>query len=644
MNKDVFLSNMDLDGAAVLISLLFIGCAVTIKDMRSRENRLLVVIVFNGLACAVFDLLSTLSHYPDVHFSRTALEFFAYGYLVLHNLVPAMFYIYVTMVTGISERRPLRVYALLMSPLALVMLLFLLNPMTGCLFYFDAANEYFRGPWMPCLYFAALYFAGLFTIHVIRYSRAISRKRIVMILLFQVVAASAVVVQFFFMGFKIELFSQACVYLGILLTIDDESAVYDREIGAYNRHALTIDLKRLIGSDSQFAVLLIRLCNLHSYSYLLGYETIESQLHTLSAWLGEQVGQRNVYCYGQAKYALVIRTDSREQADAMTARVRERFEHPWESEGFSAVFTVRLIELMVPQDVNRVEQILMMDEDTLMDINASPLIRGEAVKSIQRTFQVEQAIHRALSENTLEVYFQPIYDTTTRSFHSCEALVRMKDPELGAVPPDEFIRVAERNGTVVQIGEQVFEKTCAFAAENRVWELGLHLIEVNLSPVQCMKKNLVECFSRILERHHLPASMFSLEITETAAVQNIGMFRRMEDILRGMGFETSIDDFGTGYSNMSEIFNMDFEMIKIDREILWNAEKSERGRLIHMNAVALCHNMQRTVVQEGVETAAQLQMLEALGVRYCQGFYFSRPIPEQEFLEFLREHSRGVAV
>ena len=144
--------------------------------------------------------------------------------------------------------------------------------------------------------------------------------------------------------------------------------------------------------------------------------------------------------------------------------------------------------------------------------------------------------------------------------------VRLIDEDLGFVSPDEFIPIAEKNGTITAIGQFVFEEACHIFSREKLKEIGIEFIDVNLSTVQCMHKNLAEIFKNTLEHYGLTSKTINLEITESAAINSQETFQQTMKDLRGMNFSFSLDDYGTGYSNATYIFNMDFSVIKISFE------------------------------------------------------------------------------
>ncbi len=244
----------------------------------------------------------------------------------------------------------------------------------------------------------------------------------------------------------------------------------------------------------------------------------------------------------------------------------------------------------------------------------------------------------ALEEDRIEVFYQPIYSTKERRFVSAEALVRIRDQEGNIIPPGIFIPIAERNGLISQIGECVFDKTCAFIKKNRLKErFGIEYVEVNLSVRQCEDLNLAENYIRIMQKHQLEPSCISLEITESASIRIRENLLRNMRLLMDYGVKFALDDFGNGESNLNYIVDMPVSIVKFDRDMTQSYFSSYKAKFVMEAAMHMIQDMKLEIVSEGVETREQAEAIGALGIEYIQGYYFSRPLPGEEFLEFVAE-------
>lgn len=246
-----------------------------------------------------------------------------------------------------------------------------------------------------------------------------------------------------------------------------------------------------------------------------------------------------------------------------------------------------------------------------------------------------QMIRDALDEDRVVVYYQPIYSVAQKRFTSAEALVRIIEKNGKLVPPGAFIRVAEDQGLIIELGKRVLEKTCHFYQSNCLDRYGLEYIEVNLSILQCTDNRLSEDYIDIMEKARIEPCRINLEITESTSAQNKQMLiSHMEKMIsRGVNF--SLDDFGSGASNLNYIVDMPVEIVKFDREMTQAYFSSHKAKYVMDAAMHMIRGMGLKIVAEGIETEEQYRKMEEIEINYIQGFYFSKPLPEQELLEFL---------
>jgi c-di-GMP phosphodiesterase len=260
-----------------------------------------------------------------------------------------------------------------------------------------------------------------------------------------------------------------------------------------------------------------------------------------------------------------------------------------------------------------------------------------------RIEQINRVLENALAHDGFEMYYQPIYWSETGRFQSAEALIRLrKEMSSSYISPDEFILIAEHHGMIVEIGEEELDMVARFIEENNLQHSGLSYIEVNLSAVQAGLPDLEKRLTDICERHHIAPSFINLEVTETAVRDFGGKITDNMTILHNKGFTFSMDDFGTGYSNLSQINTMMYDIVKIDKSLLWPAfyGENEKARALLNLIIKMIKRMNMKIVVEGVETKEMAEYLARQGVEHLQGFYYSKAVPETQFLELLRKEGR----
>lgn len=250
---------------------------------------------------------------------------------------------------------------------------------------------------------------------------------------------------------------------------------------------------------------------------------------------------------------------------------------------------------------------------------------------------VESGIRRGLVNREFLVYYQPKIDVNRARVAGMEALVRWRDPERGLVSPGEFIPIAEESGLIEQIGQWVLEETCT---RNREWQrAGLPAVRasVNVSARQFRNRDFVAQVEGVLARTGLEPRWLELEITESMLMGDMeAIIARMED-LRRIGVALSIDDFGTGYSSLSYLSRFPITTLKIDRAFIADVQNNPHTAEIARAIIGLSRGLDLEVVAEGAEVAEQIEFLRAHGCELVQGFYYSRPLPAEEFALMLRD-------
>ena len=256
---------------------------------------------------------------------------------------------------------------------------------------------------------------------------------------------------------------------------------------------------------------------------------------------------------------------------------------------------------------------------------------------------VERLIQRAVDEDGFYVVYQPIINTKTNRCESAEALVRLKDTKsFGFISPEAFIPVAERRGLISMIGDQVFSKVCQFIKDNEVEKLGIKYIEVNLSGIQIADPTIPFRLHQTVKSYGLDPKMINLEVTETALVRSGKVALDNMEKLKSFGYKFSMDDFGTGYSNLSQVAAVKYDLVKMDKSLIWPAfePNNEQARTIMTACIKMFHTLGISVVAEGVETAEQAEVLAKNGVEFLQGYHYSKPVKEDKFLEFVQEFNK----
>lgn len=261
--------------------------------------------------------------------------------------------------------------------------------------------------------------------------------------------------------------------------------------------------------------------------------------------------------------------------------------------------------------------------------------KANAVENIKITHELKDAINN----NNLELYYQPIIDLQTKKVAGFEALSRWKHPEKGYVSPDIFIPIAEESGLIIDISRKIVKESCEtlIEFENIRKSENPFFMSVNFSAKDFVTPDFKSYIVNILDKNNLSHDQLHIEITERLLMDQPSRARETLQSCKEAGIPISIDDFGTGYSSLSYLHYFPIDILKIDRSFIENMQKDETAYELAKSIISLGHNMKMSIIAEGIEEKEQAEILTDMGVDKAQGFYYAKPMPKSELINFLSE-------
>ncbi len=601
-----------------------------------RQNQLYILLLLNMMSCAACSVVVAFfegGFGSGTHLIADTTRFMS---IVFHASLTPMFGYYVLLVCGNAWQLSYRGLALYALPFIFTELIVLMNPLTGWVYYYDNTFQYCRNWGAYAIYAAAFFYMLAGLLNLFRYWRAVTSAKRNALVFFIALVAVGIFVQIAWRDIQIELFTDALAALGLMLSIEDEDDRIDMATGAYNRRALSFDLKNFITTEQVFQVIGVRITDTASVHRVMGSSASDAFLRSVADYLRTLLPPYCIYYANPSTYIILIRGDDENRAAELAAEILDRFGKKWKGGKVESLLHAAVTRGVSPKDFPTREDVLFMADSPIPVKEEKKVLSGRDLSYLLRRLEVERALHRGLEEHSFEVYYQPVYELPSLRMTSAEALLRLHDRVLGNVPPAEFIPAAEQAGIIEELGDFVLEEVCAFIAHGEPDKMGLNTIGVNLSVLQCMQPGFAARMKEIVSRFDVSPSKINFEITESVAANDYNALDTVIRDLKEGGFTFAMDDYGTGYSNMQSIFSLDFDLVKIDKGILWSAEKNSIGRAILDNSVRMIREMNRKILVEGVETEEQIRLLARLSVDYLQGFYFSKPVPRDEFVTLAR--------
>lgn len=428
--------------------------------------------------------------------------------------------------------------------------------------------------------------------------------------------------------------------LYIYLNFENPKRYADDETDTLNRQAFHIMVPEMLARRRTFWLVNFTVDDNDQISRSLGYDAMKVILRTAADRL-RTVVPRSGFFHSRSNTLSVFVSD-RDQLDALLKRAGTAdFQVPWNNGTFKPQYHITIMEC--PKYGGTSDEIYdimdyVMEHHRHHEKGHVLWVDEETIRNRDYSKQVLAVLTKAVQEKAFDVVYQPIWSTMENRFASAEALVRLQDcGDLGFISPEIFIPMAEQQGMIGEIGSIVFEKVCSFASENRLWEKGVNYIEVNLSGMQSVDPALPAQLMSVMHKYGIQPKFINLEITETASIDGGEMLDVNMKRLRSLGCHFSMDDFGTGYSNLAKMAKVHFELVKLDKSLIWPAFGENPGEpmVILNSCIAMILQLGAHIVAEGVETQEQADFLAEHGVNYLQGYYYSKPISGDTFLEKL---------
>ena len=626
---------------------LFMMIAFFLRTPKASKRRsLFSLLLILGLLTTLYDICAIWIDIPGT--GAYPLKYLIHClYIISRNLITPVFMAYLVAYTDTWHKfkKHVVMLSILTLPIMAVVVLTILTPFNRLIFYIDSNGMYTRGDYFFVLYVSAILYVIFCVVYSIKYYCIIEFRQFIPIcsvILFQLIA---VAIQFFYPYILCEMLATSLAILLMLLTVERPEAKIDRGSGMLKSSTFSTTALRALSTEKPVSFVLVNMTNHSAINSYVSFSNME-ELYSLIRERIESVTDElsvnpEIYNLESGLIAVTFYDDDIPYAVRFANHLIEKLKDDYNLGRFAVSIPTNVCVLKSPDDTKDFDEINAFFNNfrgfkyTGEVMMASSFIKGNDYTVMAN---MDSILKDAIANDLFEVYYQPIYSTKEKQFKSAEALIRLFTKEYGFIRPDLFIPLSEDSGAIHEIGMIVFEKVCKFIASDEFKTLGLDYIEVNLSTVQCSDKDLVTKINAMLNKYNVSPSQINLEITETASAFLQKNMLDNINALYEMGFSFSLDDFGTGYSNMIRISSLPLHIVKFDKSFTWT-ENNDDLKLILRKSIQMVKKMDMKIVVEGVETKEMLDTFVNYDCEYIQGYYFSKPLPEYDFVKFVSDYA-----
>ncbi len=509
-------------------------------------------------------------------------------------------------------------------------------------FYYDGESLYSYGASAISTYiYVALYILSTIIVTVTLQSH-IKQQKVYAMLFWMAIWSISAIIQFIQPKLLIVSFAACVGALVMYFELENPQGAISRRTGHFSSSVIRDYLDYLYQENKHFSVMMISfrtVTDAASENKLLR-KTIE----TLSEFLFT-IDTAQIFDTAEGYFLLVFdNTDFMESTKFKIATYFQSIEDNPDLE--NAITLLNPFYTIIPSSsvADNSDELLMLllsfaPANHENYVKNEVIINSDSMLDLRKRKQVENMVVDAMEHNRIEVHYQPIYNIKTGTFTAAEALVRIRLYDGKLVYPSNFIPIVEETGRIIPLSDSIYKKALSFIKSYRIDKLGVERIELNLSVKQGEGPVFVSRFLELIEKIDVEPTLLNLEITETSSLKSKENLLDTMNKLSEHGISFSLDDFGSGSSNLNYIIDMPVEIVKLDKHLTDEYFKNTKAQSIVKAVIDMAHSMNIRIIAEGIEKEEEFKEMKSLGVDFIQGYYFSKPLPEHEFLKFIQKNN-----
>lgn len=522
----------------------------------------------------------------------------------------------------------------------ILMAFVVINLWTGCYFYIEN-NTYCRGPLNKLGFLVMFIEIIMLCVCYFRNRKVVTPYALQLVRAIPTVAIMLTIVQLIFPDIVLSGIIAAYINLILFACFQSNRTGRDALTELQNRSRFFEQLKHYKDKNQCAHVVLVHLRRFDTVNKRFGMKTGDALLYKIARYLENLNPEYRVYRYGNTHFTMLGDFTTLKEAEVLTDKIIERFEYGWDLSGNEWTQHIQLIHMEAKPEDNepnlKVDQLsFLLAKEKDKDENTKLFFDEELKKSYARKYYVLSEVRKAIEEESFELYYQPIYSCKEGKFLTAEVLLRLFTEDGTVISPGEFIPIAEEYKLIDDITWLVLRKSMKFLDAHR--DIPLETISVNMSVQQMNAEYLNDKVAIAQQSFGALLYKLRIEITENVITQNPEVAAQIMRFTTNEGAGFYLDDFGVGFSNLARVFELPFEVVKLDRSLMVRIEKNQKAYNILKSLVEMLHNAGFKVVAEGLETESQVQKAMEIGVDRIQGFYYAKPMNGDDLIKFLEEH------
>lgn len=618
----------------ILLSVLL--HVMDLGELEDRGSKLYKKLLLLSMLDIFFDLISiVVPLIPGLHmpwlFNILNGVYFQLNVYMLYTMY---FYVFNLRDAGKDAGRPIKTLAAVPGAISAVLLV--ANLFIHNVFWYDDANIYHHGPLYDFIYMLAFLYLVATVVSVLIHKAEYSAWKRVFLLRVFVTLLACITFQLFYPAYLTIDLGIALSVLFLYLHINNPVRYVDFVTSALDKSYFDIWGDEQIQQENTIFLTAVSAINLNEIRVMQGDKTADACLAALARELREFDHEHSVFRLSGNCF-LVHNHDMAHYE----ARLKELVDWCKSEKCQKLLPGCSLRVAGIPNAEELIKEHAIRGYINYLNrqagANGSEYIvsSDEYLRGFRYDMEIERYVREAVEKDLFELAFQPIYHLKAHAFNSVEVLTRLQHPAFGRLNPQRVINIAEQNGLIDELTRLQIRRLCAFLQENPTMAEKIDRFKFNLSPSSILNSDFIRTLIGEIEEFELPTQKFEFEITESTATELSAELMNVIEILKEHDIYLTLDDFGSGYSNLSNVLQIPFHSIKLDRSLILQVGKNSAVAKFYEGIVHIMQEYGLEIVCEGVETKQETDLLNSWGADMIQGFYYSKPLPQEQFVSFV---------
>lgn len=631
------------DIAAAILTGVFLVRYFYSRKISTKLTNTFAILTGLVMNSSIFDYLSIyhLNYATKVPLWANTIFILLYDYF--YQTIPVCFFLCMVI---LCDSKPGKFATILLNlPHLVTLIIIFVTPFTKWLYYFDENYIYHRGPLFWWLYVQSAFYMANGVLNYILNWKKFTKSQNFTLLFFTIVCGFSVVMQLLFPRYMMMNFAIAISIIVAYLSFENPINYFDKEIkdlldiNIYNRDAFLTLTSKALERHKKFTFLGIKIETFKYLSDTIGFDKSYEILGEVISFLQKTCGKKSVFQLSKSKYAVLLSKNPQVQNEQIS-QIKNRFKSAFKCQPSMLMISPLFNQISSSDTMKSAESILEFLETSYNSLQYSEdgtILNADAehISQLNERNRILSILIDSIKNDKIEIHYQPIYNVAEKKFTACEALVRLRDENYQYIPPEAFIPIAEKNGIMQQLTFQIATKISKFINYSHIIEKGINYIGINVSPSQCIQDDLDKKFYEIMDYYKINPANISIEVHEATLLEAKEIFTASMEKMMSKNIKFTLDAYGTGLSYMTNLINYNFDYIKLDRSLIQNAMTDDKAKIILQQTIKMLRDMKYQVAICGIETEEMAKTVIQMDVDFIQGFYYSMPLPEDQFISFI---------